>query len=353
MTNTQPRPNGAQQITATTWADLMARTISEPADLLGGWLHAGETAMVWAQPGVGKSMLALTVALTVAGGGSFLGLFAPEPRRVLFVDGEMTAYRVKQRLQTLAEGIEGLDREAAGGNLMWLARKDQQPGTVFPDIATEEGRKALLKQADAHRPALVVLDNFQSLASVEDENVTTAFNEVEHLMMELQRRGTATLLVHHAAKHGGTYRGTSKIGGVFDSVVGLKRLEDVPAGQAGFAFHVEKDRNGSADGGPLPHAAKLEGGRWVAVEDEQGTVDRVVKALRSLGFTSQRAIARHLGVNASTVNKALARAEAHRKLNKGEAGRLFAEAKRLAGAGFEPDAANDDEPATSDDAVGF
>ena len=33
------------------------------------WLKQGESAMVYAAPGVGKSMLALTLALGVAGGG--------------------------------------------------------------------------------------------------------------------------------------------------------------------------------------------------------------------------------------------------------------------------------------------
>lgn len=317
-----------QTFKITTWAQLRARPIDEPADLLGGWLYAGETAMLWAAPGVGKSMMALSVALAVAGGGEFLGMVAPQARKVLFVDGEMTAQRIKQRLGFLEPGIGG-DFKATGENLLWFARKDQKPGTVFPDIADADGRKALLAVARLHQPALVILDNFQSLASVEDENVTTAFNETEHLMMELQRLGAATLMVHHANKNGSGYRGTSKMGGVFDSVVGLRRLEDVPAGQAGFSITVEKDRNG-ASGGSLPSAAVLGGGRWEIKVDEGGTISRVVAALRSLNFPTQQLIADSLGVDKSTVSRSIAKAEARGLLRPKEADQLLQHAASLA-----------------------
>lgn len=323
-------------LTVTSLAELLARPIAEPPDLLGGWLYAGETAMLWAAPGVGKSMFSLTVALAVAGGGSFLGLKAPAARRVLFIDGEMTALRIKARAKALVEGIDGLDSEAAGQNLQWFARKDQRPGAVFPDIATPEGRAEVLKLANKSKPALVVLDNFQSLASVEDENVTTAFNETERLMMELQRIGAATLMVHHSGKTGATYRGTSKIGGVFDSVVGLKRLEDAPPGQAGFSIGVEKDRNGGT-ANSLPPAAVLEGEgacsatrRWVVREDDAGLTERIVRLVESGRFASQADIVRHLEgtgqpLHKATVSRALKKAEASGRLRK-EAQKTYFEA---------------------------
>lgn len=39
------------------------------------WLRQGESTMVFAAPGVGKSLFALDIALSVAGGGKCIGLW--------------------------------------------------------------------------------------------------------------------------------------------------------------------------------------------------------------------------------------------------------------------------------------
>ena len=84
--------------------------------LLHPWLRQGESAMLWAAPGIGKKMFALTVALAVASGGGFLDYRVSKPRKVLFVDGEMSVTDLRDRCRMLQGTIVGGDAKAAGVN---------------------------------------------------------------------------------------------------------------------------------------------------------------------------------------------------------------------------------------------
>jgi len=64
-------------------------------------------AMVHSARGIGKTHLALAIAYTVASGGSLLGWWAPEPRRVIYVDGEMPAATMQRRVAAIVAGFKG------------------------------------------------------------------------------------------------------------------------------------------------------------------------------------------------------------------------------------------------------
>ncbi len=51
--------------------------------------------------GLGKTHVSLNVAYAVATGGEFLGWKAPQPRRVLFIDGEMPGALLQERLAAI------------------------------------------------------------------------------------------------------------------------------------------------------------------------------------------------------------------------------------------------------------
>src|SRR6476620_401851 len=64
--------------------------------------------LIYGAPGVGKSFLALGLALAAAGGGSFLGWTAPRPRNVLYLDGEMSREAVSRRLRLFGPPLPSL-----------------------------------------------------------------------------------------------------------------------------------------------------------------------------------------------------------------------------------------------------
>lgn len=82
MSATEPSP-----LKTLTLGDLLKEPFPKREFLITPWLRSGESALVYAAPGVGKSLFALSLALSVAGGGDFLDWNAPEKKRVLYVDG--------------------------------------------------------------------------------------------------------------------------------------------------------------------------------------------------------------------------------------------------------------------------
>jgi AAA domain len=65
--------------------------------ILDPWLPTQGLAMIHSARGVGKTHLALGIAYAVATGGRLLGWTAPEPRHVIYLDGEMPAATMQTR----------------------------------------------------------------------------------------------------------------------------------------------------------------------------------------------------------------------------------------------------------------
>ena len=81
--------------------------------ILSPWLTKQSLAMLYAWRGIGKSWVALYLAYAVACGGSIFGWKAPKKRRVLFIDGELPAPMLQQRLSLI---VNSFDNEAEEDN---------------------------------------------------------------------------------------------------------------------------------------------------------------------------------------------------------------------------------------------
>lgn len=203
--------------------------------MLAPWLSEKATAMIYAPRGVGKTLFSLSVGYAVAAGSRFLGWSAAEPRRVLFVDGEMPAGEMQCRLAAIVEGFE---REAAPDYFRILSADATADG--LPDLATREGQRAL---DDAIGDAeLIELDNISTLIRAGKENEAESWAVVQDWALAHRRAGRSLVFVHHAGK-GGAQRGTSKREDVLDTVIALRRPLDYRADEgARFEVHFEKAR---------------------------------------------------------------------------------------------------------------
>ena len=76
------------------WA---ARDIPEPDYLLGNLITTTSRAFLVGRTGLGKTMLALAIAVGAASGRGFLNWRSSRPARVLYIDGEMPAELIKAR----------------------------------------------------------------------------------------------------------------------------------------------------------------------------------------------------------------------------------------------------------------
>lgn len=289
--------------------------------------------MLYAPTGVGKSMLSLSIALAIAGGGTLMDWHTPGPRKVLYVDGEMDLHDIAERTLLLLDALEGIDRVAALTNLEVLAFRDQAPESWFVDLAREDSREFLLDKVRHHRPALVILDNFSTLASVEDENAANAMDPVIDLMRYIQRRGAAVMLVHHARKTNlgdGAFRGSSKLGTTPNSIIRLEPPEiSTVDGGAAFKIIWEKYRRKRSDD-VRPRQVRLENGQWRWEASEKPELQQLAALLRSRQFKTYTEIAKHLGVANSVVTDRRNKMVAAAIMGLDEVNRCLAEARELA-----------------------
>lgn len=191
--------------------------------LLEPWLREQESALIWAAPGVGKTMLTLSLALAMAGGGEILGWKAPTPRKVLFIDGEMPLDDLQGRLTYLANAVEGLDVEAARQNLVILARHQQRHDAPFPDFGDDAQFDDIIQLILSHGPDLVVLDNLSTLATFGDENAAADAQKVVKLLARLKQAKVGVIVVHHSGKAGKSFRGSSMLATTFEVILGLTK----------------------------------------------------------------------------------------------------------------------------------
>lgn len=311
MTKPTDRKAGRPRLRVRSLGALLDADLPPREPLLEGLLKTGESAMLWAAPGVGKTWASLSIAIAVAGGGTFLHWSAPTPRRVLLVDGEMNLADLRERFVVLLAGAEGIDAEIVRQNVLIIARQDQDPDADFPDIAdTEEGggQRFVFDLARQHGADLVILDNFATLAEVEDENDASAMNPVLSFLMRLKQGSIAAILVHHSGKSGETYRGSSKLEATFEAVIGLKKTTAAIAeGGAAFDLSFTKFR-GKRSEAHAETTAWLEGApggglRWTFKRSEADALNQMVAALRSLEFSTQNALAAHLGISKSELSR--------------------------------------------------
>lgn len=293
-----------------TMLELVNAELPEREPLLTPWLYAQGLAEVHAWRGIGKTHLSLGVAYAVATAGEFLGWKAPAPRRVLFIDGEMPAVALKERIVAMI-AADTRDCDIDADNLRFITPDllDCAP----PDMADAEDQIDLQKVIDACNPALIIVDNISTLVrSGGGENDAEAWIPVQGWALRMRREGRAVLFVHHSGK-GGKQRGTSKREDVLDTVIALKRPEPYnPADGARFIVEFEKGRHVRGEGAQSfeAHLTTDEHGRqaWTTRTLDDSTFDRTLALYRD-GLTGVRDIAAELGVNPSTVSRAIKKAK--------------------------------------------
>ncbi len=288
------KPQGLHVINA---ADFLTMQFPQRGFVLEPVIPTQGLAMIYAPRGIGKTWAALSMAWAVATGGMALGRWqAPEARHVLYLDGEMPAGDLQERLASV---IAGSDKESPDSNFMRVVNGDLQMTSML-NLATPEGQNALepfLKDVD-----LVVVDNLATLARRGRENETESWLPMQSWLLDLRRRGKSVLLVHHAGK-GGQQRGTSAREDVLDTVIALRKPSDYSEDQgARFEVHLEKSRGVCGDA-VQPFETLLTGNQsavsWTTRDLANADLERV-RELLSEGL-SVRDIAEETGISKSKV----------------------------------------------------
>lgn len=217
--------------------ELMNRDYPPREMLLAPVLAMQSLSMVFAARGVGKTHFALACAYAVASGGSVFGRWsAPRPARVLYIDGEMPAVTLQERLISISRGAPS---DIADPDLLRIFTPDEQDDPM-PNLGTREGQMAV--EPFLEGVSLVIVDNIATLARTGKANDEDSWMPVQEWLLALRRRGIAVLLVHHAGKNG-SQRGTGAKEDILDTVIELKRPSDYKAEEgARFEVHFSKAR---------------------------------------------------------------------------------------------------------------
>ncbi len=281
-----------------TAADLLAMELPPRTDILAPLLACDSAALVYGPSGIGKSFFALGIAWAVASGGSFLGWQAPRPARVLYVDGELGATELRERLALFGSPPERLTLSAHGlgtGRLL--------------DLGEQAGMAQLMTAWQG--PELVVLDSLSTLAGLASGD-PERWDRLQRFLLHQRRSRRSVLMVHHINKEGELH-GTTKRKNALDLLMALRWPRDgAVSGNARFEVHFEKTRR--HQGPPLmPLLAELQTdetghGRWRWEPAERGRLERAAELLnRSL---AARDAADALGVSRATLYRLKAAAHA-------------------------------------------
>lgn len=149
----------------------------------------GRGVALYAPAKMGKSLLALDVAAAVATGRPILGGPARDPRTVLYLDYEMTADDLHERLSDLGYGADDD-----------LTRLRYALLPSLPPLNSKEGGKAIVRFAELVDADLVVVDTLGRAVEGEENTNDTFRNFYAHTGLHLKAAGRSLLRLDHAGK---------------------------------------------------------------------------------------------------------------------------------------------------------
>jgi hypothetical protein len=152
-------------------------------------IAAGRCTTIYSQAKQGKSLFALDIAAAAATGRSVLGRPPADPKRVVYIDMEMTSGDLRERLSDLGYGPED--------DLSGLTYYQLQS---LPPLDTDEGGEILTAIALHHGAQLVVIDTMARAVRGEENSADTYRSFYSHSGRRLKAAGIAVLRLDHQGK---------------------------------------------------------------------------------------------------------------------------------------------------------
>lgn len=278
---------------------------SAPKFLIGP-ITEGSQGMLYGPPGVGKTLLAMELALGLASGTSRLHhpdtisapqWKAPVPACVLYVAGEMHNAELAKRIELGGKRNLGNRFHLLSNAMLWHSQK-----TVI-NIADKAGQKLVMDEALDVGAALVILDNLDTLTKDIDENSKTEVSVINEWLLTFRYSNIAVLQVHHESK-AGSPRGSGVRSTPLDYQIRLANAaldlpDDAPPG-ANFNVSFSKVRE---DLGRTvrPFNMRLEDSLWAFSTPVQSKLEHLLAFMDAVGEWSPHDIAKELAVSLSYV----------------------------------------------------
>ena len=221
------------------------------------------------------------------------------PVPVLYLDGEMTAEQMQERISKLRCS---LPPQLAPIHFLY---NDLMARNGFPTInlAKKEHREVLDEVLREGGYGLLAIDNLASLMLGIDENAKKDYDEINQWLLNLKFQGISVILVHHAGK-GGDQRGTGGREDNLDVVIRLTHPQNYRA-EDGCKFNVDFSKVRSIFGADAASFSlqlmEIDGGLgWTS--GDTGKKELIVAMLGQ--EIPQKDIHKHLGCDKSLVSRA-------------------------------------------------
>jgi putative DNA primase/helicase len=252
--------------------------------------------MLFGPRGCGKTHLGVGIAVAVATGTRFLRWDAEQPRRVLYIDGEMPAAALIDRFKAATADVPNFSFAEI---YLAILASDLRPDGL-PDLSTLEGQERFAPSLEGYD--LIIVDNISTLCRTGKENEAESWGILQSWALTQRRAGRSVLFMHHAGK-GGEQRGTSRREDIMDTVIKLSRPADYKASEGARMIVEFSKARGIMGKDAEAFEAQLKDGSWT----ERSAVnvrDQSIIALHLEGL-SQHNIAKDVGCGAGTVNRVI------------------------------------------------
>lgn len=201
----------------------------DPIPLVEGLMNKQEFHLLSAPAKCGKTILQINLAVSIAKGVPFLGVFKTFKGKVLILQTEVSGAHFKKRLETIiGDGIYDIKDQILTCN-------------ERIKLNTPEGIESLRLLLEKYIPDLIILDPFYTLHNCNEDSssdIAPILSDLRELIIEI---GTACLLIHHQGKStsnshqvGHKHRGSSSFADVPDGSWSMARTKDDKIAQLAF-----------------------------------------------------------------------------------------------------------------------
>jgi putative DNA primase/helicase len=244
--------------------------------LLKPWLTTTGLVMIDAQPGHGKTWLALSVAYAVASGQPLMQWVVEHQGKVLYVDGELPGELLQKRLKELGPPLPE-------SQFAVLSRSQfEMQGALIPNLGDDAGRRYLDAEIERLGTDLIILDSVSTLVRSGIDNDVESWRAIQDWSLTHRARGRSVIYLHHQGRSGKP-RGTSSREIVLDTRISLTHdLERSTETETAFTLEFPKAREiYGADTAPMIAYLSTQSGQveWRRESVRDDTRERVKELL--------------------------------------------------------------------------
>ena len=227
--------------------------------ILSPWLTEQSISLLTGWRGTGKTWFAMSLLDAITRGEPFGPWDLNTSVPCLYLEGEMAAQDVRERLEALNP-----DQDRQNPLFVYSDAYSNSLGLPRANMLEEQWRATMKEILTTKKIKLWVVDNIASLTGGIDENSKKDWDPINQWLLELRFAGISTILLHHTNKTG-AQRGTSAREDNIDVSITLKRpFNYIAEDGAKFIVNFQKARVSTKD------LSKIADTQFQLSQDEQG-----------------------------------------------------------------------------------